>query len=496
MCTLDLYHKQKIFWNWINKIRGCRNPIPPINHKDQTVTCDSTKANLFNKYFISVFTKEDLSRSSLPSMPSYPAGDRLSFEHVSVSHSDVFSELSALDTSKAYGPDSICPRLLKEGAVELAKPLTALFNKSLTDGVLPLDWVSANITPVFKRGNKHLVCNYRPISLTCIVVKVLERIIFKKFYSLLESHQLLSDAQFGFHVKQSTTSLLLSAVNDWASHLNNRLSTHCVFLDFAKAFYSVPHQRLLLKLEAFGIHGSMLQWFSLFLTTRWQRVIINGCFSERSPVMSGVLQGSILGPLLFILYINDLPSSISSYMKIFADNVAMYHSVDSPNDCRVFQHDLNLVSTWCAKWQMRLNPSKCDILCISNKRSQIQPTYYINNYHLQWASSIKHLGVVADSKLSWNDHVSYVSYKATNILNLLHHHMYSCNISSKQKAFRSIVLPVLDYTSIVWNPHTQKNISVLENIQNRAARWVCRSRFNPCTNTWSKSSCVCCSELR
>ena len=236
-------------------------------------------------------------------MPSYPAGDRLSFEYVSVSHSDVFSELSALDTSKACGPDSICPRHLKEGAVELAKPLTALFNKSLTDGVLPLDWVSANITPVFKRGNKHLVCNYRPISLTCIAVKVLERIIFKKFYSLLESHQL-------------------------------------------------------------------------------------------------------------------------------------------------------------------------------------------------WVSSVKYLGVVADSKLSWNDHVSYVSYKAKNILNLLHHHKYSCNISSKQKAFRSIVLPVLDYTSIVWNPHTQKNISVLKNIHNRAACWVCGSRYNPCTNTWSKSSCVCCSELR
>ena len=284
--TEDLYHKQKVFWSWINRIRACCNPIPPINHKDQVVTSDPTKANLFNQYFVSVFTKEDL--SSLPEGPRYPTSDSFTFDHLSVSPSDVFSELSVLDTDKACGPDGICPRLLKEGATELATPLATLYNKSLSDGFLPLDWVSANITPVFKKGNKHLVSNYRPISLTCIIVKVLERIIFNKFYTLLESHQVLNDAQFGFRTKRSTTSLLLSAVDDWASHLNKRLTTHCVFLDFAKAFDSVPHQRLLLKLKAFGVHGTMLQWFSSFLTTRQQRVVINGCYSEWSPVLSGV----------------------------------------------------------------------------------------------------------------------------------------------------------------------------------------------------------------
>ena len=191
--------------------------------------------------------------------------------------------------------------------------------------------------------------------------------------------------------------MLLSAVNDWSSHFNDWLSTHCVFLDFAKAFDSVPHQRLL---EAFGIYGSMLQLLSLFLTTRRQWVVINGYFSEWSSVMSGVLQGSILGCLLFILYINDLPSSVSSYIKIFADDVAMYHSMDSRNDCRSFQYDLDLVSTWCASWQIRLNPSKYKLLCTSNKCFQVQPVYYINNYHLQWVSSVKYLGVVVDSKLS------------------------------------------------------------------------------------------------
>ena len=224
-----LHQRTKPFWS--NKIRACRNPILAINYKDQVVTSDSAKANLFNQYFVSVFTKEDVSNVPKLHLPTVVG---LTFDHLSMSLSDVCAELSALDTSKACGPDGICPRLLKDGAAEFAIPLAALFNKSLADGVLRLDWVRANITPVFKKCTKHLVSNYRPISLTCVIIKVLERIIFNKLYELLESHQVLCDAQFGFRKKCSTTSLLLSAVNDWASNLNNHLCTHCISIDFAK----------------------------------------------------------------------------------------------------------------------------------------------------------------------------------------------------------------------------------------------------------------------
>ena len=142
-----------------------------------------------------------------------------------------------------------------------------------------------------------------------------------------------------------------------------------------------------------------------------------------------------------------------------------------------------------------LESFKCELLCITNKRFPVKPIYCINNYHLQWVSSVKYPGVVVDSKLSWNDHISYVSSKATKTLNLLCHHMYTCQASSKQKAFKALVLPVLDYTCTVWSPHTQKSILALEKIQNCGAHWVCGSRFNPHTSTWSKSSSDCCHEL-
>ena len=160
-----------------------------------------------------------------------------------------------------------------------------------------------------------------------------------------------------------------------------------------------------------------------------------------------------------------------------------------------FQQDLDHITDWCNKWQMRLNPAKCKLLCLSNKHAPAKPLYYINNHLLHWATSVRYLGVIVDPKLSWNHNVSYVSKKATKVLNLLRRHLYTCRAASKQKAFRAFVIPVLDYASSVWNPHTNKNSIALERIQNRGARWICGSRFCPCIYRWSKSSKECCTEL-
>ena len=242
---------------------------------------------------------------------------------------------------------------------------------------------------------------------------MLEKIVHRNLYSFFEAHEILSDAQFGFRTKRSTVSLLLSAVNDWADSLNHRHSVHCVFIDFAKAFDSVAHKRLLIKLKYLGVNGALLTWFRSFLTTRRQRVVINGKFSNWQYVSSGVPQGSILGPLLFITYINDIPSAVSSNVKIFADDVTLYATVQTVQDCQILQDDLNSISRWCDMWQLRLNPSKCEVLCITNKRSPLYFDYKIGGCSLHWSSSVKYLGIYINSKLNWNNHCAHMAAKAT-----------------------------------------------------------------------------------
>ena len=198
----------------------------------------------------------------------------------------------------------------------------------------------------------------------------MERIIHRQLVSALEKHSLLGDCQFGFRHKRSTVSLLLQAVHDWAGSLDRRNSTHCLFLDLAKAFDYVSHPCLLLKLEALGIPDNILSWLREFLTVRRQRVVINGQFSSWLPVTSGVSQGSVLGPLLFILYINDISSVVSSStVKLFADDVTIYKEIVCSADVDLLQCDLIKVVAWAKTWLLRLNPDKCESIVLSNKRA-------------------------------------------------------------------------------------------------------------------------------
>ena len=268
----------KRFWRWINSSKGYRSPIPPLYVKGSTVSDDSDKAEILNNHFCSVFTDEDVSnlsnlRSSLSYHPTI-------IDAISVSPADVLHELKSLRTDKACGPDSIPAYLLKQGAEELCVSLSRLFQHSIASGSLPNDWTVANVVPVYKRGDRSDPNNYRPISLTSVLVKMLERIICRHLVQSLECSDCFSVHQHGFRRKRSTVTLLLEAVNDWAISLEHRHSTHALFLDFAKAFDSVPHLRLLLKLESLGIHGQVLQWIRAFLSDRLQRVVIGGSYSS------------------------------------------------------------------------------------------------------------------------------------------------------------------------------------------------------------------------
>ncbi|MEW8489873.1 MAG: reverse transcriptase family protein, partial [Candidatus Thiodiazotropha endolucinida] len=372
-------------------------------------------------------------------------------------HVDGVRKLLGLNPHKASGPDTIPTKFLKEAAFEIASALTLIFSASLSQGIVPDDWKTADVTPIFKKGDRSAPANYRPISLTAVCSKVMEHI--------LHSQRILSDQQHGFRKRRSCESQLILTIQDLAQGLEEGEQIDAVLLDFSKTFDKVPHQRLLLKLHHFGIRGSLLSWIESFLTDRSQKVLVEGKASPSVPVVSGVPQGTVLGPLLFLLYINDLPEKVSSTVRLFADDSLLYRKIKSQEDHDILQEDLHLLEGWESDWQMLFNPSKCEVIRITKKRNRIPGSYCIHGQQLALAKSGKYLGVTITDTLSWNAHVDQAAKKANNSLAFLRRNLSSCPSQTKEPSYKSLVRPVLEYGSTVWDPHTQTNNSKLEAVQ-------------------------------
>ena len=448
-----------------------------------------------NNYFCSVFTKETTNNLGKLRDGLLQSRSEQVIQTLAISENDVYEELCKINPHKACGPDDIPGRILKEGAAWIAEPLSKLFTMSLSTGTLPHDWRKANVTPIFKKGSRHSLSNYRPVSLTSLVVKTLERLVHTRVTKFLTSYNKLCPLQHGFRKGHSCQTQLLATMHEWASSLDKRNSTHAIFLDFSKAFDSVPHQRLLLKLENIGVRGSLLDWFKAFLSNRYQRVLVDGHSSDWKPVTSGVPQGSILGPLLFLVYVNEIGDNLFSTTRLFADDCTIYREIKKPSDCELLQADLDSLYNWSQSWQLNLNLSKCKVIRLTNKRKLTEFTYYINNVPLDWVSTFKYLGVKLNTKLSWGDHVTEVTHKASRVLNILRRSLRGCSKDAKAKAYTALVRPHLEYCAPVWSPHQKGVKDELENVQKRAARWIC-AKWDRSTFCWSKSYEDCRRELK
>ena len=434
----------KRFWSYIKQLKKEEPGIADFEINGSIISDNKSKADILNNQFSSVFTQEDLSNIPDIGYDRIPAIDSLS-----ITTNGVAKQLSLLKTNKASGPDAIPPWFLKEYAAEIAPILTNIFQDSIESGTVPSRWKSANVCGVFKKGKKSDPSNYRPISLTCIASKILEHIVHSHVMKHFEHYNILQQNK----------------------------SIHAAVLDFSKAFDKVPHQRLLMKLERYGIHGNLLSWMESFLTKRVQTVICEGATSPSSPVTSGVPQGSVLGPLLFLTYINDLPNGLTSIVKLFADDTLLYGVVVDDSDCDNLQDDLNKLEIWQHEWQMQFNPSKCNIICISNKQRPPQRTYFFCGSKLEQVDSASYLGITVNSKLKWSEHISSISSKASRSLGLIKRNLWNCPRKVRETAYTSIVRPKLEYASASWDPHFKKDISVLERVQRKAARF-CLQNFN------------------
>jgi hypothetical protein len=275
---------------------------------------------------------------------------------------DVETKIKNLRRDAAAGPDGIGPALLKEMSRELAPVLATIFNKSLRTGAVPADWREANVTPIFKKGNRTAPENYRPVSLTSVCCKLLESIIKDNIMRHLKKHGLIKRTQHGFLPGRNCTTNLLSFFKKVTSHVGNGQAFDAIFLDFAKAFDKVPKERLLRKVRAHGITGKLLDWIRNWLSDRKQRVVLNGEFSAWLAVLSGVPQGSVLGPLLFLLFINDLDLAASEVtaMAKFADDTKVGQQIDA--DRATLQTALDKMCRWTEVWSMQFNVAKCKVM--------------------------------------------------------------------------------------------------------------------------------------
>ena len=285
----------------------------------------------------------------------------------------------------------------------------------------------------------------------------------------LDTQQILNDAQHGFRKSRSCESQLIQTVQDLANSLNEGEQMDAILLDFSKAFDKVPHQDLLGKLQHYGVRGNLNRWIADNLTDRQQEVVLEGVHSKATEVTSGVPQGTVLGPLLFLVYINDMPEKISSATRIFADDLLVYRIIRSK---AILQEDLDKLQKWERDWLMQFNRDKCEVLRITNKKNPLMHKYYIHGTQLETVKDAKYLGVTISSDLSWNKHVDNIAKKATSSLNFLNRNFSVCPAAVKDKRYKSLVRPIMEYASCVWGPHTQRNVNKLEMVQRRAARFV------------------------
>ena len=361
-------------YDYINSLtNSCK--IPPLVYLcSSQASSDRDRAALFNSFFHSVFT---VSHFTLPSSDNLSIPPSI-ISDLQIDQLQVLEALSSLDSTKSSGIDGIGPKLLKHCALALYGPIHHLFCTSLTKQVLPSDWKHHCITPIHKSGDKASVNNYRPISLLCILSKVLERFVFDHLNKFFLENSIITTSQFGFRKHHSSVQQLLLFLSNVHDTLNRNAHCDVIYLDFRKAFDSVPHNELLLKLWNIGITGSIWSWLKEYLSNRCQQVSINGCLSSPLPVISGVPQGSILGPLLFLVYVNDLPShTLFTNLYLFADDTKCLKSILTPADSLLLHHDLNLLSAWSSDWKLLFNLSKC-LFCPSKPRILLHHPHIAN----------------------------------------------------------------------------------------------------------------------
>ena len=403
----------KKFWTYIKHKRKDNVGISPLK-MDGKLFCDPvSKSNILNRQFKSAFSKFKNAKRMDPNIV-HPE-----ITPFNITQNGITKLLKNLNPYKAQGPDNISPRILKELADEISPLLQLIYQKSLDTGEVPKDWRTANVSPVYKKGLKSAAENYRPISLTSVSCKIMEHIIARNIMQHAEANNILYPLQHGFRKGRSCETQLIEFVDDISKNLQEGHQSDILIMDFAKAFDKVNHSLLTHKLEYYGIDQKTTKSIQNWLEDRQQTVVLDGVSSEAVSVDSGVPQGSVLGPGLFLFYINDLQSRLTSKVRLFADDTIAYLTITNENDAKTLQEDINKLGQWEREWCMLFRPGKC-VLTITNKGKKI------------------YLGVTFTNKLQWDLLINNVTSKANKTLGFLRRNLKIPSIWIKEQAYQTL----------------------------------------------------------
>ena len=464
----------RLYWKTVKmlvkqKSSNCDNIAilqDPITN--QYLSSDIEKANILNDYFTSISTIDD----QMTSLPQFNLKTQASLHNFYITNENITDVLSNLSINKATGPDSISHRMLKETSQTVCNPLRIIFNRSIQEQKYPDTWKLANVMPLFKKGEKHKVSNYRPISLISCVGKVLERIVFKYLYNYLNENNLIYKYQSGFLPGHSTVYQLIDIYNQICKAIDDRQSTCLVFCDISKAFDRVWHKGLVFKLKQYGVSGNLIYWIQDYLSFRKQRVFVGSAFSDTSNLNAGVPQGSVLGPLLFLVYVNDIAESLLATTRLFADDSSLAVSSHNVTDMELrLNHDLEIISAWAKQWLVTFNQVKTEVMFFT-LTNNAPPTLYFDNVKLTFVDHHKHLGITLSQNGSWHAHTSNLISSASKILGSMKALKFKLKRDTLNQIYFSYLRPILEYASVVWDNCTIFEKESLEKIQYEAARVV------------------------
>ena len=458
----------KTFWKLLKSLFSTSSTgIPTLNVNGTPITENRAKAEALNQFFASQSTIED-PNSDLPPF-NFVTDARL--DHINIDDDEVKNILLSLDTNKATGHDRISNKLLKECAESLCGPLTFIFRLSLRLGIFPDAWKEAIVSAIFKKLDPSLCKNYRPISLLSCISKVFEKVVFNHTYPYLIENNLLPPHNSGFRQNDSAINRIIAMLEGLYTGLDQHEDSLFISLDISKAFDRVWHRGLLFKLKQLGITGILLEWFTSYLTGRCQRVTLGGQKSSLKYINAGVPQGSILGPILFLVYIFDMCNDLKSDPNQFADDTTITYKFENPiNAVFDVNNDLNKLTIWADRWKVLFAPSKTFYMRITNRKNQLPlPPLYLCGEPISETTQIKTLGVIITTDLSWNAHINNIIARASKRLTVMKRYRYCLPRKALETIYISMIRPILEYGDVLYDNCPLSTGRFLEQLQRQAA---------------------------